>query len=58
MSKKNNDSHGKEFTKGLAEGAGKAVGGLVVCAVVGFIVAGPPGAATAVSIGASVGAVV
>lgn len=46
---------GDEFKKGLAKGAGYALGAAVVCGTIGFLLAGPAGAVVGAKAGAAAG---
>jgi len=45
----------KSFGQSVKEGAGKAVGGMIVCSAIGLLVAGPGGAVVGGKIGAGLG---
>ncbi len=51
----NSNKTSDEFKKGLAKGAGYALGAATVCGAIGFVLAGPAGAVVGAKAGAAVG---
>lgn len=52
---KSEDNFKGEFKNGLAKGAGCAVGGALICGVIGLIFTGPAGGIVGLKIGAGLG---